>query len=130
MDNKNEEQFILLKQEIENNKQESKTDLKDLTETIMTLMEDQTNKLTTLMMDQINISISSPAQKDTSTPPDPNTTVQTNKRATPLEGGISKNIGGMWTLKHEINSPRFYELLIQSSVSFEFYLNEELIKSW
>ena len=64
-------------------------------------------------MDQINISKSSPAQKDTSNPPDPTTTVQTNRRAPPLEGGISENIGGMWTLKHEISSPRFYELLIK-----------------
>ena len=84
MENKTEEHFILLKQEIENNKQESKTDLKDMTETIMTLMEDQTNKLTTLMMDQINISKSSPAQKGTTTPPDPTTTVQTNRKASTL----------------------------------------------
>ena len=65
------------------------------------------------MMDQNNIWKSSPAHKDTSTHPDPTTTVQTNKRAPPLEGGISENIGGMWTLKHEISSPRFYDLLIK-----------------
>ena len=30
-----------------------------------------------------------------------------------MNGGIYENIGGMWTLKHEISSPRFYELLIK-----------------
>ena len=30
MENKNEEQFILMKEEIENNKQEFKTELKDM----------------------------------------------------------------------------------------------------
>ena len=68
------------------------------------------------MMDQTNISKSSPAQKDKSTPPDPTTTVHTNRRAPPLEGGISKNIGGMCTLKNEIRSLRFYELLIKTEL--------------
>ena len=66
--------------------------------------------------DKNNISKSSPAQKDTSTSPDPTTTVQTNRRDPPLKGGISKNIGGMWTLNHEISSPRFYELLIKTEL--------------
>ena len=82
-----------------------KEDIKDIKETL--------NKITTFMMDQANIYKYSPAQKDTSTPPDPTTTVQTNRRAPPLEGGHSENIGGMWNLKHEISSPRFYDLLIK-----------------
>ena len=89
MENKNEDQFIRMKEEIENNKQEFKTKLKDMKETLMKLMMDHTNKLTTLMKDQ------------------------TNKKASTLEGEISENIGGMWTLKHEISSSRFYELLIK-----------------
>ena len=40
----------------------------------------------------------------------------TNKRAPPLEGGISDKICGMWTLKHEISSPKFYELLIKTEL--------------
>ena len=99
MENKNEDQFILMKEEIENNKQEMKSEMKDIKETL--------NKITTFMIDQTNISKSSPAQKDTSTPPDPTTTVQTNRKTPPLEGGISNKIGGMWTLKHKISSPRF-----------------------
>ena len=66
-----------------------------------------------MKIDKNNISKSSPAQKDTTSPPDPNTTVQTNRRAPPLEGYHSENIGGMWTLKHEISSPRFYEFLVK-----------------
>ena len=85
-----------------------KAEMKDIKETLKTF--------TVFMMDQTNISKSSPAQKDTSTPPDPTTTVQTNKRDPPLEGGISENIGGIWTLKHEISSPRFYELLIKTEL--------------
>ena len=85
-----------------------KAELKDIKETLKTF--------TVFMMDQIKISKSSLAQKDTSTPPDPTTTVQTNKKAPPLERGISENIGGMWTLKHEISSPIFYELLIKTEL--------------
>ena len=66
--------------------------------------------------DKNNISKYSPDQKDTSTPPNPNTRVQTNRSDPPLEGGISENIGGMWTLKHEISSPKFYEVLIKTEL--------------
>ena len=45
-------QFILTKEEIENNKQEMKAELKDIKETLKTFTE--------FMMDQINISKSSP----------------------------------------------------------------------
>ena len=40
--------------------------------------------------------------------------VHTNRKVAPLEGGHSKKIGGIWTLKHEINSPKFYELVINN----------------
>ena len=39
--------------------------------------------------------------------------VPANRRAPPLEGVHSTRIGGMWTLKHDIKSPKFYELLIK-----------------
>ena len=41
---------------------------------------------------------------------DPNTMFPDNKNIPPLECGISMKIGGMWTLKHEIISPKFYDL--------------------
>ena len=59
---------------------------------------------------------SSPTQKDTSTPPDPTTVVPANRRAPPLEGENSNKIGGMWNLKHEIRSPKLYELLINTEL--------------
>ena len=80
----------------------------------LTKITEDLQKLTTCMMDQTNISKYSPAQKDTSTHPDPTTVVQTNRRAPTLEGRISDKIRGMWTLKHEISSPKFYELLIKT----------------
>ena len=65
-------------------------------------------------MDQIKIPKYSPENKDSQKSQDTTTTALTNKRATPLEGGNSMNIGGMWTLKHGISSPKFYELLINT----------------
>ena len=68
------------------------------------------------MMGQTNIPKSSPNQKDTSTPPDPTTVVPTNRRDPPLEWGHSTKFGGMWNLKHEISSPKYYELLIKTEL--------------
>ena len=65
---------------------------------------------------QINTMSPSPTQNDTSTPPDPTTAVPAHRRDPPLEGGHSTKIGGMWTLKHEISSPKFYELLIKKEL--------------
>ena len=79
-------------------------DLKVLTETI------------TSIMDQTNNSKLSPAQKDISTPPDPTTVVPDNRRAPTLDRVHPNKIGGMWTLKHEIRSPKFYELLIKKEI--------------
>ena len=42
--------------------------------------------------------------------------VLTNRRGQPLKGGHSTKICGMWTLKHEIRSPKFYELLIKTEL--------------
>ena len=70
--------------------------------------------LTSFMMDQTDNSEFSPAQKDTLTPPDPTNVVLDNRRDPPLGEGYSTKIGGMWTLKHEISSPKFYELLIKT----------------
>ena len=117
MDTKSDDQFIAIEARlgatIEANKQDSDQKHNETNENIKQLAETLNTFLLKGQPDQNNISKSSPAQKDTTTPPDPITTVQTNKRAPPLEGGISKNIGGMWTLKHDISSPRFYELLIK-----------------
>ena len=57
--------------------------------------------------------------KDSSNAQDPTTLVPANKRDSPLEGGSSMKIGGMWTLKHEIISPKFYELLIKTELKID-----------
>ena len=42
------------------------------------------------------------------------TVVPANKKALPLEGGNSTKNGYLWTLKHDISLPKFYELLINT----------------
>ena len=79
-------------------------DLKAFTETI------------TSMMDQTKNSELSPSQKDTSNPLYPITAVPDNRRAPPMDGRHYTKIGGMWNLKHEISSPKFYELLIKTEL--------------
>ena len=59
---------------------------------------------------------SSPTQNDTSTHPDPTTVVPANRRDPPLEGGHYTKIGVTWTLKHDIISPKFYEILIKTEL--------------
>ena len=113
MDTKSDDQFLSIESTIESNKQEADNNHKEATDNIKQITE-TLNQILAEMKDKKNIPKSSTYQKDTSTPTDPTTTVQTNRRAPPLEGGISKNIGGMWTLKHEISSPIFYELLIKT----------------
>ena len=63
------------------------------------------------MMDQIKISKASPDNKGSPKAQDTTTMVPANKKHPQLEGGNPTKIGGMWTLKHEIGSPKFYELL-------------------
>ena len=87
---------------------EKMTKLSEDFKTMFAVLSDQINKL-----NQINNMSYSPTQKDTSTPLYPTTVAPANRRAPPLEGGHSTKIGGMWTLKHETRSPKFYELLIK-----------------
>ena len=122
MDTKSDEQFLIIQATIESNKQEADEKQRKNAEKQMNTYEKLTqlietiNNLTEFMMDQNNIPKSSPTQKDTSTPPDPTTMVPTNRRYPPLEGGHYTKICGMWTLRHEISSPKFYELLIRTEL--------------
>ena len=68
------------------------------------------------MTDKTNILKSSTAQKNSAIPPGPTTVVPTKKMAPPLEGGHYTKFCGMWTLKHEIISPKLYELLINKEL--------------
>ena len=78
----------------------------------LTQIKEKLKVLTEFMMDQTNNSKLSPAQKDKLTPPEPTTVVPTKRRSPPLYGGNSNKIGGICNLKHEISSPKFYEILI------------------
>ena len=127
MDTNSDKRFLVIEATIETNKQEADKNHKKNDEKLTLLTENhkETNEkimlltenlqvLKASMTDKNNISKYSPAQKDTSTPPKPTDVVPTNKRAPPLEGGITDKIHGMWTLKYEISSPKFYELLIKT----------------
>ena len=67
-------------------------------------------------MDKRTISKSSPDYKDSPKAYSPITVVQANKKATLLNRGHSTKIGGMWTLKHEISSTKFYEIIIKAEL--------------
>ena len=73
--------------------------------------------------DHIKISKSSPDQKNPPKAQDPATVFPANKRAPPLEGGNSMKIASMWTLKHDISSPKFYELLIKTEIKGDTAMN-------
>ena len=97
-----------MKTKIEANRQDSDEKMKNLT-------EDPTSKVTPIM-NQIKISKSSPDKKDWQNTQYPTIVIPNNKRASPLEVGNSKKIGGMWALKHEIISPKAYEILINTEL--------------
>ena len=110
MDNKYDEQFLIIQATIESKKKETdkkkiKTDEKimKITEYLKILTETITS-----MMDQTHNSKFSPAQKDTSELPNPTTVVPDNRRDPPLDVGHSTKIDGVWNLKHDISSPKFY----------------------
>ena len=66
--------------------------------------------------DQINNLKYLPTQKNSPNTLDPTNVLKTSKRAPPLGGGQSTKVGGMWNLKHDISSPKFYELLIKTEI--------------
>ena len=45
---------------------------------------------------------------------DPTAVILDKNKSPPLEDGNSTKIGGMWTLKHDISSPKLFELLIKT----------------
>ena len=91
MDTKSDEQFLVIESTIESNNQEFYKNHKNNDEKLTLLTENQkeTNEKLTLlvtkkMIDKNKISKSSPAQKDTLTPPDPIYVVPTNRKAPTL----------------------------------------------
>ena len=100
---------------IESNSQYFDEKMKNITEDLTAMI--------TSMMYHIKISKSSPDQKDSPKAQDPTTLVPDNKRDSTLEGGHYTKIGGMQTLKHEINPSKFYELLTKTKLKGETTLD-------
>ena len=111
MENKSEEHFIIMLKDYKQESYEKMTKLSEDSKTMFAVLSYQGNK-----SNQIDNMSSSPTQKDTLNPPYHTTAVPANSRDPPLEGGNSTKIGGMWTLKNEISSPKLYELLIRTQL--------------
>ena len=111
--NNYDEQFMIMQSEIEANKQEMKSKKQDSDEKMMKLVE-YLKAMLAATIDHINTLKSSPTQKDPQKSPDPTTMVPANRRDPPLDGGQYTKIGGMWNFKHDIISPKFYEILIKT----------------
>ena len=88
MDNNYDEQFIIMKAEIEANKQEMKSNKKYYDVKMMKLTEDFKEMLTEIK-DKINNLKSSPTKKDLPSTPDPIAMVTDNRRSTKLDSGQS-----------------------------------------
>ena len=140
IENKSEEQFIIMfkdyKQDSDEKINKYKQDSDDKmtkyrkgSDDKMTKVSEDFQTMFAVLSDQINESnrvntiSSSPTQKDTSTSPDPTTMVPDNRGDPPLEGGHSTKICGMWTLKHEISSPKFYQLFIKTELKVDTALD-------
>ena len=111
MDNKSDDQFLIMQDTIYDNRQA--TDYK------MKTYDSNIDKLTVLiknideMMGQNQNSIPSIYYMYFPKAQDPTTVVLVNNKAPPLEGGNSTKIGVMCNLKDEIISPKLYELLVK-----------------
>ena len=79
MENKSEEQFIIMLKYYKQDTDEKMTKLSEDFKTIFAVLSDQINK-----SNQINTMSSSSTQKDASTPTDPTTMVPDNRRAPQL----------------------------------------------
>ena len=72
---------------------------------------------------QIKISKYSPDKNNSPKTNYPTTVLLDNKESPPLEGGNYTKTGGMWNIKHDIISPKFYEILIKTELKWYTALN-------
>ena len=112
MDKDSDKQLLITQATIEANKKESDEKMKNITE----YFKEMITSTIISTMGQMNILKSSPYKKDQPNPEEHNTVVLANRRAPPSDGGNYTKNGGMWTLKHDISSPKFYELLIKTEL--------------
>ena len=73
--------------------------------------------------DHINTLKSSTTQNDSPNTLCHTTLVPTNSRDPPLVRGQSTKIGGVWALKHDIRSPKIYEILIKIELKGDTYMD-------
>ena len=106
MDKNSDYQLLIMQNTIEYNNQDSDENMKNLTAEL--------TRMITSIMYQIKISKASPDKKDSPKAQDNTTVVTDNKKSPQLKCGHYTKIGGVWTLKHEIGSPKLYELLINT----------------
>ena len=105
MDNNSDHQLLIVQATIEANRKYYDDKIKNITEDLIEII--------TSIVDQIKFYKSSPYKKDSSKAHYNAAVVPAKRRATTLEGRHSTKICFMWTLKHDISSPKFYELLIK-----------------
>ena len=104
-----------MKSAIEDNKKETRAK-KQYSDDKMTNLTEEFKTILAEITDHINSLKLSANQKYYPKPPNNTTVVPYKRRDAPLEVGQSTKTGGMWTLKHEIISPGFYEILINTEL--------------
>ena len=111
IDNKSDDQFIMMKVYIYDKKKEMKeTDAK----------LDKIKKWTKTIMDKPD---NSSPKKVKNNPQDYTTVVHTNRKVSPLEGEQYKEIRGILTLKHDISSPKFYKIILKADLKWDSALD-------
>ena len=110
--NKLDEQFLVMQDLINFNDKKMKKRYSEFTN----MKSDITKTKTMFKHMMVQNQHSSPVNMDSPKYQDPDTVVSTNKKYSPLEGGNSTKHCDMWTLKHEISSPKFYELLVKTEI--------------
>ena len=119
-------QLLIIKACIDGNKQaveETKKTLKKYESEFTKINTEFTNIKTTISQLLVQNQHSSLDKVDSLKSQYQDTVVQANKKSPPLEDGKSMNIGGMWTIKHEISSPKLYELLIKTELKVDTALD-------
>ena len=106
IDNKSDDQLLIIKATIEPNMQDSEERTNNITEYL--------TEIITSTMDQIKMLKYSPEKKYSSKAQDPTTVITDNKKSSPLEDGNSTKNGGLWNFIHETSLPKLYELLINT----------------
>ena len=109
MDNKFDVDLLIVQATIKSNRKDSEKKTKHTK-----YLKSMITSTTASMMDNNNISKYSPDNKDSPKSHYTTTVIPANRRSTPLDSGYSTNIGGMWNLKYDISSPKFYEIIINT----------------